>query len=700
MFKMEQYPEFVDLLLARRKDYDILWISRSMDPLAPHKLPLESKYSRNEMIQAVLNDEKVKVAIISLAAILQTDIKKVIKEAHKIINEMANKAHLPSVRFMGLIITKVLKRIFMSIYINEKSIYKMKKEMQISQVQYVYAPSHRSYLDFILLSYILFSYDMALPNIASGMDFYHMYIIGELLRKSGAFYMRRSFSNDLLYKRIFNAYVMSLVKHSDRAIEFFIEGTRSRSLKSIIPKFGLLSTILESLLEGSVPDIYFIPISINYERPLEELLFAYELLGVPKPKESTAGLLQSLFILQKSYAYGSVVFNVGEPISACQFLSMEHRKAKVLSPYAKLPISVVKNLAYCIIDSHKKNTILMPFNLITLLFNERSQIHPDNPYTLNYLISDYLWCKKLLQVFNATIYIGRSFDTNNQNVNNVEQEILNSLKCHEELLIFDASQILRLKERHRTTKLGSNIRVKGHTLLERTMRIAVPVINISIYLNPALSFLIKPAIVTVAMGIEGSELGNAFKQYVLLRRLLTTEFAMPLIEDESVIKSEWEETLNSLLKQNYISIQNNTYIQREDTKVCSLLYNVILPFIDTIYVTCLVLFEWDESKSSCITTQAVLTEAQKEIEKAFLEERQWGQHPYSLSIDLVNTTISNLITQDILVPHEKQNAYQVDKVKLTQILAQLQNLSLKRPLGSYLNAVLLPILPPPVSAKL
>lgn len=170
---------------------------------------------------------------------------------------------------------------------------------------------------------------------------------------------------------------------------------------------GLLSTILESLLEGSVPDIYFIPISINYERPLEELLFAYELLGVPKPKESTAGLLQSLFILQKSYAYGSVIFNVGEPISACQFLTMEHRKAKVLSPYAKLPISVVKNLAYCIIDSHKKNTILMPFNLITLLFNERSQIHPDNPYTLNYLISDYLWCKKLLQVFNATIYIGR-----------------------------------------------------------------------------------------------------------------------------------------------------------------------------------------------------------------------------------------------------------------------------------------------------
>ena len=101
---MEQRSEFVDLLLARRNDYDILWVSRSMDPLSPHKLPLESKYSRNEMIQAVLNDEKVKSAIISLAAMRQMDVKKVIKEAYDIINEMASKADLLTVRFMGKIV--------------------------------------------------------------------------------------------------------------------------------------------------------------------------------------------------------------------------------------------------------------------------------------------------------------------------------------------------------------------------------------------------------------------------------------------------------------------------------------------------------------------------------------------------------------------------------------------------------------------
>ncbi|XP_076277434.1 dihydroxyacetone phosphate acyltransferase isoform X2 [Lasioglossum baleicum] len=568
----------------------------------------------------------------------------------------------------------------------------MKKEMQISQVQYVYAPSHRSYLDFILLSYVLFSYDMALPNIASGMDFYQMYIIGELLRKTGAFYMRRSFSNDLLYKKVFQAYVSSLVQHSDRAIEFFIEGTRSRSLKSIIPKFGLLSTILESLLEGGVPDIYFIPISISYERPPEELLFAYELLGVPKPKESTFGLLQSLSILQKPYAYGSVFFNIGEPISTCSFLSMEVRRAKVLSPYTKLPSTVREDLAYLIIDSHKKNTVLMPINLIALLFNERCQMYPDHPYTLDSLVDDYLWCKNALETFNATMHPKKS------DRNDARQEILNALKTHEELLTFDSSEFLRLKQRHKSTKLKSVTRVKGHTIAEKTMEIAVSVINISLYLNPTLSFLTKPAIVTLAIGTEGVEQDSAFKRYTLLRTIMSTEFAMPLIEDELTMMLEWEETLNILLKLNYVSIQNNKYIRGENSKLSSLLYNVLLPFVDAIYITCLVLFEWGES--SDITVKVVSTEAQKRAEKAFLEGDEWGNHPYSLSLDLYSTSISNLVLQSILVPAEKRDTYRVDKIRLALILGQLHDLSLKRPPGSYRNAVLLSPTPPAVQAKL
>ena len=50
---------------------------------------------------------------------------------------------------------------------------------------------------------------------------------------------------------------------------------------------GLLSVVMDCYLTGRVADIQLVPISITYERTLEENLFAKELLGIPKPKEST-----------------------------------------------------------------------------------------------------------------------------------------------------------------------------------------------------------------------------------------------------------------------------------------------------------------------------------------------------------------------------------------------------------------------------
>lgn len=136
--------------------------------------------------------------------------------------------------------------------------------------------------------------------------------------------------------------------------------------------------------------------SISYERPPEELLFAYEMLGVPKPKESTTGLFRSLSVLQKPFSHGCIFFNIGEPISASRFVNKAYRQRKVLQPSFKIPSSVVENIAYLIIESHKKNTVLMPINIIALLLNERIQTKPREPYTLDSLIQDYRWFKSFV----------------------------------------------------------------------------------------------------------------------------------------------------------------------------------------------------------------------------------------------------------------------------------------------------------------
>lgn len=56
---------------------------------------------------------------------------------------------------------------------------------------------------------------------------------------------------------------------------------------------------LEPLFSRQVYDMTIVPVGVAYERPVEEQLFAYELLGVPKPKESTKVCVFSVRLLQK-----------------------------------------------------------------------------------------------------------------------------------------------------------------------------------------------------------------------------------------------------------------------------------------------------------------------------------------------------------------------------------------------------------------
>lgn len=120
----------------------------------------------------------------------------------------------------------------------------------------VYVPSHRSYADFILMSYVCFTYNIEIPAIAAGMgnihlnkfvackllssaiDFHAMWGMGSVLRDTGAFFMRRSFNNDNLYWDTFKEYVNVIIAKGEQGMEFFIEGTRSRTGKSLTPKIG------------------------------------------------------------------------------------------------------------------------------------------------------------------------------------------------------------------------------------------------------------------------------------------------------------------------------------------------------------------------------------------------------------------------------------------------------------------------------
>lgn len=183
------------------------------------------------------------------------------------------------------------------------------------------------------------------------LDFHSMFAMGTMLRKTGAFFMRRSFSNDELYWDIFREYMYALVGAYHIGVEFFIEGTRSRNFKALVPKIGLLSMALLPYFTGEISDITICPVSVSYERVLEEQLFVYELLGVPKPKESTKGFFKALKIIDEQF--GKMYLDFGEPISVKEFFgdscSAHIIKRATLGAHLqkldKVEIELVKKLA-------------------------------------------------------------------------------------------------------------------------------------------------------------------------------------------------------------------------------------------------------------------------------------------------------------------------------------------------------------------
>ena len=182
----------------------------------------------------------------------------------------------------------------------------------------VMVPSHRSYFDFLLLSWLLHREHVTPPHIAA-RDNMAFGPFEYLFRRVGAFFLRQRF-DDELYKAVFRAYVRRLVSEGFLQ-EFFIEGGRSRTGKMLAPKFGMLSWSVQGFVDSGRRDLYFVPISINYERLVEEGALLSELEGSKKRSESTLGLLRAYKVLK--HRWGKVFVNFGEPISLAHELRDE-----------------------------------------------------------------------------------------------------------------------------------------------------------------------------------------------------------------------------------------------------------------------------------------------------------------------------------------------------------------------------------------
>jgi glycerol-3-phosphate O-acyltransferase len=171
-------------------------------------------------------------------------------------------------------------------------------------------------MDYLLLSYVIYARGFAVPHTAAGINL-NLPLVGRILRKCGAFYLRRSFKGHPLYPVVFMSYLGVMMRRG-HPIEYFIEGGRSRTGRLLKPKTGMLSMTARSFLQDSSRPVVFVPVYFGYEKLVEADTYVGELSGRPKEKESVRGLLGALSILRRRY--GRVYVSFGEPIDLAAHL--------------------------------------------------------------------------------------------------------------------------------------------------------------------------------------------------------------------------------------------------------------------------------------------------------------------------------------------------------------------------------------------
>lgn len=229
----------------------------------------------------------------------------------------------------------------------------------------VLLPSHKSHIDYLVLSDMLYGNAMMPPLIAAGENL-SFWPIGPLLRRGGAFFIRRSFHGDSLYPTIVEAYLRKVLAEGF-ALEFFLEGGRSRTGKALPPKYGLLSMVASSATKLGGVKVKLVPISIGYERIIEERSFVHELSGGEKHSENVGDLIKSSSILRSKW--GRLYVQFGEIIDFDEFraetvprLAAGATRLDELEPEQQR--NAVRALAHKVMYSINEVTVVTPAALV------------------------------------------------------------------------------------------------------------------------------------------------------------------------------------------------------------------------------------------------------------------------------------------------------------------------------------------------
>ena len=327
---------------------------------------------RRTIVARVLRARAVRAVVAAEAREKHGDFRPGLLQARKYAFEIAANYSHAFVQIAEKLLGRVWNRVYDGVKLNHAATLKEVSEGN----EVVYVPCHRSHMDYLLMSYIIYHQGYALPHIAAGINL-NIPVVGRLLRKGGAFFIRRSFAGNSLYTVVFMKYLAAIMARG-HSIEYFIEGGRSRTGRLLHPKTGMLSMTVRSFLRDPVRPVVFVPVYFGYERIVEADTYISELSGAAKKKESWLDLLLSLRVLRERF--GTVHVNVGEPIRLNALLDAQlpSWREQRFDDDTRLPAvnALVGELALSIMRGINAAAAVTPINLLatTLLASPRGAL--------------------------------------------------------------------------------------------------------------------------------------------------------------------------------------------------------------------------------------------------------------------------------------------------------------------------------------
>ena len=264
------------------------------------------KKTTGRLQEELLRSPRVREHIEAHAVQTGKPVAKVEKEARKMLEKLAANQQPWAVLFFLRLLTWVFRKIYDGLVVDQEGVERVREAARRGTL--VYLPSHKSHVDYLVLSYLLQKQALQPPLIAAG-DNLNFFPVGFFLRRGGAFFIKRSFKGKKLYPALVDAYIRKLLVEGF-PLEFFLEGGRSRTGKLLAPKFGLLSMVVDAAMKAHLTNVSFVPVSIGYERIVEERSYVHEVGGGEKQKESLGGLLETPRLLRSKY--GRLYVQFGE----------------------------------------------------------------------------------------------------------------------------------------------------------------------------------------------------------------------------------------------------------------------------------------------------------------------------------------------------------------------------------------------------